>query len=77
MTHIDTAPPALDTLDGIHDRAVELTGIAHGLDVLAVDACDSKGLRHAFTVLARLVLERATELDQALDRLSLKEGQGK
>jgi hypothetical protein len=38
---------------------------------------DSKGLRFAFTTLSRLVLERATELDQALDRLSLKEGQGK
>ena len=78
MTDTPTIPPALDTLTvldsltAIHARAVELTGIAHGLDLLAVEVGDSKSLRFAFAVLSRLVAERCIELELALDSLAMK-----
>ncbi len=69
MTDAPQIPPALDNLTALHARAVELTGIAHGLNLLAVEVRDSKGLRFAFAVLSRLVVERCAELELALDSL--------
>lgn len=59
MTYAIDTLPDLDSLRGIQARAVEVG--------------DSKGLRFAFVVLARLVLERCAELDCALDRLSMRD----
>ena len=67
------APADAAILTTLHARAVDVTGIAQALDLLAENVTDSKGLRFAFCILTRLMLERSTELETAINLFSMKE----
>ena len=68
------APADRAILTTFHARAVDVTGIAQALDLLAENVTDSKGLRFAFCIPTRLMLERSTELETAIDLFSMHEG---